>query len=416
MLSINLENLIIEDKITINKQLDYVVSNIINNNSHILKRIGKLPQHDGVKIIFSKEQILNLPFILEIINSEQMKQILNIENVDANISFNVNSSKVGFNEEETNKLVDIHNFLIENKYSENGVEFNSDITSLTDVLLANRKMNEEIKLINESKINGDPLSPFEKYLMVYQYVAGRKYKEGKGSDCRSIVQVETGDKIVCTGFSNLLRYICQQVGLECESQDLAVYDKEIKLSEIKEDTLSKFTHSNNIIYLKDDKYNIDGLFYVDSCWDAYQAGSFAKDIKNISYLNHALLPFSDIDKIKEGTIEIDDCIPYQEISGGAAISKKYIELTNKYADKKENPKLPTEKDFIQALKAINGWSEEETKDYIKLNEKRAKTLFEPNCLNCFCSESENKKQTTKVIKAIVEKSINTEKSDSNTKM
>lgn len=129
-------------------------------------------------------------------------------------------------------------------------------------------------------------SPFEKYLMIYRYVTDRVYNDSKESvgEPRNLISILTGDEIVCVGYAKLLKFLCNEVGIKCECQTMDV---------IYENKEENGRHQNNIIYLKDDKYGIDGFYYADACWDSIQ-----KD--EIPYLKytHAFVPIVDVEKMR----------------------------------------------------------------------------------------------------------------------
>ena len=129
--------------------------------------------------------------------------------------------------------------------------------------------------VNQIK-NLKDASPFEKYMMIYKYVANHVYKlnEETNGKSRDLISVLNGDDIVCAGYANLLKWLCNEVGIECETQDVVV---------------DKSLHRNNRVYIKDEKYGIDGWYFVDSTWDAISKRPF----KDITY-NYCLVPISDV--------------------------------------------------------------------------------------------------------------------------
>ena len=125
-------------------------------------------------------------------------------------------------------------------------------------------------------------SPFEKYLMIYRYLTSFIYKENSDvpMHARQIIPVLSSDEIVCVGYSKLLQYFCNEIGIKCEVQQLGV-DNEINHR--------SGMHQNNVVYIKDAKYGIDGYYYADACWD-----SIKKNREPFLNYNYALLPLSDV--------------------------------------------------------------------------------------------------------------------------
>ena len=141
---------------------------------------------------------------------------------------------------------------------------------LQDTLTATKKLNhvaEKIKnttiTINNEEI---PLSTFEKFMLAYEFVTDFIYKEvdedESKMESRHWIHVLNGDKIVCVGYASLLNALCEKIfnpkDLKCFCQDLYLTDSSNEI----------YGHKNNIIYIKDEKYNIEGMFYADSCWDS----------------------------------------------------------------------------------------------------------------------------------------------------
>ncbi|MBP3582006.1 MAG: hypothetical protein J6J33_04575 [Clostridia bacterium] len=135
-------------------------------------------------------------------------------------------------------------------------------------------------------------SPFEKYLMIYRYISSFVYSENedKPKSSRRIISVMNSTDIVCVGYSKLLQYMCKEVGIFCETQHLDVYNEKTKKAG---------SHQNNIVYLKDEKYGIDGLYYADACWDSIKTRK-----EPFLQYNYALLPLSDAYKFRKKKIHI----------------------------------------------------------------------------------------------------------------
>lgn len=149
-----------------------------------------------------------------------------------------------------------------------------------------KKEEEKIeKLI--SPIRDSNLSPFEKYLAVYDIVKKFKpYKENveNPEQARDLCYIlnEENEYIVCVGFANLLEELLYRVGINNKRISASVdvsYDKGYSMEEVNLDNVG---HARNIILLNDDKYNIHGIYLSDSTWD--------NDLENDYYLN-ALMTF-----------------------------------------------------------------------------------------------------------------------------
>lgn len=134
-------------------------------------------------------------------------------------------------------------------------EGNSETTSLEiaiNTIETIKKQIDEIRNLN--------LSPMETILYVYDFVRLRIYKhEDAGAsykESRDITNVLLGDKIVCLEYAKIFKSILEYLGIKNNICEL--YNK----------NQSKPGHARNVIYVKDEKYNIDGIYYFDTTWDS----------------------------------------------------------------------------------------------------------------------------------------------------
>lgn len=111
-----------------------------------------------------------------------------------------------------------------------------------------------------SNIKKLDLSPMEQIMYAYDIVRDRKYKfETKKQDkyeSRDLTPVILGDRIVCAGFAEILDKVCKKLGFNSSIQILTPVKKD-----------SHIGHARNVIYIKDDKYDIDGVYFFDATWD-----------------------------------------------------------------------------------------------------------------------------------------------------
>ena len=164
---------------------------------------------------------------------------------------------------------------------------------------ANRKLDSIAKKIKNSTNNGAPLSNFEKFMIAYEYVTNFVYNEGGDimhTETSHWVPVLEGDKIVCAGYSSLLRALCDRIFSPTE---VKVLEQGLSIAN-KNNNQQLGGHGNNIVFIKDDKYNIDGMFYVDSCWD-----SINESRKDKPY-SYCCIPLQDIMYNKEYLFEFDN--------------------------------------------------------------------------------------------------------------
>lgn len=133
------------------------------------------------------------------------------------------------------------------------LEGNKGYVTLDECLSTIAKVKEQTNYI--SKLN---LSPIETIMFTYDIVRSRIYnaenENDSSFDSRNLSSVLFGDKIVCTGYSNLFSVLLRDLGIE--TYNVGLYEK------------NNDGHEMNYIYVKDSKYNIDGVYYFDTTWDS----------------------------------------------------------------------------------------------------------------------------------------------------
>lgn len=122
------------------------------------------------------------------------------------------------------------------------------------------------------EINSYDLSPLEKIMFVYDRVKYRLYEDDLDdiNSSRDLDKVLNGDKIVCAGYSNLFTAVLTSLGIN----SIPVIDLDIK-------------HQRSLAYIKDAKYNIDGVYAFDPTWDKRKSKD---DINYIDRYDYFLMP------------------------------------------------------------------------------------------------------------------------------
>lgn len=242
--------------------------------------------------------------------------------------------------------------------------------NLQDFLSAEEKLD---KIVNIVKQKG--LSPFESFIVAYIYSSNRPYKFAPvGSPfqtCRSYVDVLNKGYCVCVGYATILKRLCEKLGIECAVQGCFAKDKFGNI----------VNHANNLVFLKDEKYDIKGLFYSDPRMDCPDFQDIEK-LENAYKLNMLALPITDIGKIlikvwgDDTIIEMNDFQSIYYSQKPTQSDLKYFYkffrfktlkeiLGNKYCKKISTSKI------LEALKNI-GFSDqniEQTQKILKLREK-----------------------------------------------
>lgn len=238
----------------------------------------------GEKIYIDKEVSLDANY-LEIILQRFPNANITIVTSESYANF---SSDVLYNHEELEILTQNVN-LVRTKYNRD-ITFDDEF-SIEQAIEASRKLNDWEKLINEATINGKPLSPLEKYMLAYSLVSKRYYKLEKEGDStalsRNIISVLNDDYICCAGFANTLANLCARIGIPCSTRTCAVWG-----SNELENTPHWENHSNCIVRIEDDKYDVHGFFNADPTWDAIKS-KYADQIDEIDFnfnFKHFLIP------------------------------------------------------------------------------------------------------------------------------
>lgn len=167
--------------------------------------------------------------------------------------------------EEFNKLILKTNIISKDIYVKN----EGETLLLKDYLRFEKQLYE---MIEEAK----DLSPFEKYIYAYNKTKTfKKYKENTEdkSQSRDLYKILENKFMVCVGFSEMFGDLLNK--LEIKNNDLSVsvdisYDKAYK-GEEEIEGIEKITekggHARRYIYIKDEKYGIDGYYISDPTWD-----------------------------------------------------------------------------------------------------------------------------------------------------
>ena len=193
------------------------------------------------------------------------------------------------------------------------MEGNSEPVSLVDCY----------KTINEIKSQADSikslnLSPIENIMYVYDKVRNRVYafedENESISKSRDLTEVLQGDKIVCLGYANIFNALLHYIGIP--SDIVHLYNK-----------TKPSGHARNVVYVKDPKYDIDGVYYFDPTWDS----------KRKNETNEYLLSYHFFARTKQSMDE-EENYKYQDIRL-QSYSKDLYEKIKKIIDAGEYDKL-----------------------------------------------------------------------------
>ena len=246
---------------------------------------------EGLDVVLSRSlsvmktpREVDLQFELEDYSQEVLDKIVQCARkyLDSNFKpiVSIKADELKLKRKELEDFIDLEDELGKDKvglfFSEDGENYTLDQT--INAYLKCKDFAEYVKSTDTS--------PFEKYLMIYRFVTDRIYKDSDESvgKTRNLISILNSEEIVCVGYSKLLKFLCNEVGIYCETQTMDIfYDWKDEVGR----------HQNNIVYIKDDKYGIDGYYYADACWDSIKDG----EAPYLKY-TYALVPLSDIEKMK----------------------------------------------------------------------------------------------------------------------
>lgn len=173
------------------------------------------------------------------------------------------------------------------------------------------------------------LSPMEEMMYVYDLVRNREYVGEDDNEeytaSRDLTSVLFGDKIVCVGFAVLFNSILNCLGYNTINFVLRPLDKQDG-------------HMRSLVYVKDDKYEIDGLYFFDPTYDCKQEDNsflerylfFAKSYKQITKLDCGCYQ-SDYYRFMDDECidEIEEIFPGEEIHFSELLMQVRVSALNK---------------------------------------------------------------------------------------
>lgn len=164
------------------------------------------------------------------------------------------------------------------------------------------------------------LSPLEQITFIYDYLKNKKYVREDADDpwyvSRDVISVLTGKKIVCMGFVALFKSLIDEL------QNTSVYS--LTLKKVSD---SSRGHERAIVYIKDDKYGVDGNYIFDMTFEAKSEKNmnnendyyfFLRTLKEMNIANEHMgykrvnATFLDEDIIKKIDEELPDVFTEEE--------------------------------------------------------------------------------------------------------
>ncbi len=228
----------------------------------------------------------------------------------------------------------------ESEFNKNGIKFGV----LDQLYIWNTsEVEKTINTINESANNIKQLhlSPLETLLNAYISVTKRKYKFEKNDEnfaiSRSVVGVSNNDAIVCSGYVELLSSLINKI----DDGNVKVFRNNVL---IEQDNKIIAGHTNLIAYVKDDKYKIDGYYYLDPTWD------YQRENDNYLRLNYFMVPLQNIKEIKNYNIK-DVFSQKKDFDINSIVTTNYVQSKFKLSKNNKNSYI-----FYNISNPINGLS------------------------------------------------------------
>lgn len=111
-------------------------------------------------------------------------------------------------------------------------------------------------------------SPVEKIMFVYDIIKSLNYEEVEEYEspfmAREIHNILNSGKIVCVGYSMLIKEILTELGIKTTSE---LINSNIDNDDSKVDP-KLCNHERNLVRVDDDKYNLHGIYSLDATWDS----------------------------------------------------------------------------------------------------------------------------------------------------
>lgn len=195
----------------------------------------------------------------------------NYPNYTFNISFSTGDRY--YTKDEFIKILEVEEYIKNNYNSEYELEFtgNGKLYNKEQIIAANSKINRTVEKLKESN-----LSPYEKVMFVTKLLNEKKYYMASNVNLsRDLYSVLNTRNIICTGYASLLDVILNELN-----------DENIKSTTETITQTNYFNgeelHTINCVYIKDEKYGIEGYYNLDV---NYYGENY----------NHFMTPVNDVD-------------------------------------------------------------------------------------------------------------------------
>lgn len=253
------------------------------------------------------------------------------------IVLDINSKN--FREDKLSSLISYNNIFVKEE---------SNQISLEKAIKKEKALNKMLEPVMKIK---DRLSPFELYIMIFQIT--KEFKEYKDypydnedpAKSRVVSEILFNEYIVCAGYVNLLRELCDRVGIETRYMIVSsiIYDKDKKENYVG-------YHARALVKIKDEKYDIDGIYVSDATWDNTDGSKY----------NHLLMTFDEVNRELSPEINFN-CYDFLNVKS----KKEFYQLISNPTIREELKKLGSiiEKFDSNAVESIYFLPQENYYDY-----------------------------------------------------
>ena len=171
------------------------------------------------------------------------------------------------------------------------IEKEEDLESawtLKEVMAVNNNIDRIVNVIKNNEF-----SPFETMIFLHKYFTSHFfYNKGELEESRILPGIYFNTKIVCSGYASLLKAVIDRL----DDPNLKAEIMGCKLFDNVEPYKIKSSHCQNLIYIKDPKYNIDGYYIEDLTYDCKKLFHGSKDDGGFA---HCLLPLDALTNMND---------------------------------------------------------------------------------------------------------------------
>jgi hypothetical protein len=160
--------------------------------------------------------------------------------------------------------------------------------TLKEVMAVNNNIDRIVNVIKNNNY-----TPFETMIFLHKYFTTHFfYNKGELEESRILPGIYFNTKIVCSGYASLMKAVIDRL----DNPNLKADIMGCKLFDVKPPHKIQSSHCQNLIYIKDDKYDIDGYYVEDLTYDCKKLFNGNKQDGGFA---HCLLPLDAITKMND---------------------------------------------------------------------------------------------------------------------